>query len=86
MAAVEPMFCGIPVVSSSYPPILEAVGDAAKVVCPFISSPDAWYEAVDDVMLQPEVWVGKGLERAKTLTDRQEKEVWELIHFLGALV
>jgi glycosyltransferase involved in cell wall biosynthesis len=86
MAAVEPMFCGIPVVSSSYPPILEAVGDAAKVVCPFTSSPDAWYDAVDDVILQPELWVGKGLERAKILKDRQEREVWELIYFLGALL
>ena len=86
MAAVEPMFCGVPVVCSSYPAIMEAVGSSAKVVCPILGTADDWHEAVDDVLLQPELWIGKGLERAKVLTDRQEKEVWDLIHFLGAFV
>ena len=86
MAAVEPMFCGVPVVCSSYPPILEAVGHAAKVVCPFMGEAEDWHDAVDDVLLQPELWVGKGFERAKELTQRQEKEVWDLIFFLEALI
>ena len=86
MVGVEPMFCGTPVVCSSYPAIVEAVGSAAKTVCPFIDTEEAWYEAVDDVLLQPDLWISKGYERARELTRRQEKEVWDLIHFLGALV
>ncbi len=86
MVGVEPMFCGTPVVSSSYPAIVEAVGHAAKLVCPFIDDDEAWYDAVDDVLLQPDLWISKGYERVKQLTFRQEQEVWDLIHFLGALV
>ena len=86
MAAVEPMFCGTPVVCSSYPSILEAVGGAAKTVCPFIEDGEAWYGAVDDVLLQPDLWISKGFHRVKELTQRQESEVWELIYFLGALI
>ena len=86
MAAVEPMFCGTPVVCSSYPSILEAVGGAAKTVCPFIEDGEAWNEAVDDVLLQPDLWISKGFHRVKELTQRQESEVWELIYFLGALI
>ena len=67
------------------PSYLEAVGHAAKVVCPFMGEAEDWHDAVDDVLLQPELWVGKGFERAKELTQRQEKEVWDLIFFLEAL-
>jgi Ser/Thr protein kinase RdoA (MazF antagonist) len=65
---------------------VEAVGSAAKTVCPFIDTDEAWHEAVDDVLLQPDLWISKGYERVRELTRRQEKEVWDLIHFLGALV
>ena len=86
MVGVEPMFCGTPVVCSSYPAIVEAVGSAAKTVCPFIDTDETWYEAVDDVLIQPDLWISKGYERVRELTRRQEREVWDLIHFLGALV
>ena len=86
MAAVEPMFCGTAVVCSSYPSILEAVGGGAKTVCPFIADSEEWYDAVDDVLLQPDLWISKGFERVKELTKRQEHEVWELIYFLEALI
>jgi len=82
MAAVEPMLLGTPVVSSNYPAILEAVGDAANSLCPYLSSENEWTTAVKTVIDNWNYWSEKSKNRKLLLLARQEKEFTELENFL----
>lgn len=82
LAAVEPMFMGTPVVSSNYPAIFEAVGDAAKLLCPLKNTAEEWRDAVADVLDNHEVWSQKALARAEELSERQTKQFLGLSQFL----
>jgi len=86
MAAIEPMYMGTPSVCSSYPAILEAVGDAALTVCPFTGKPGDWRSAVADVLENREYWKEKAKERASFTSVRQARELDELTEFLSALL
>ncbi|OOZ38221.1 glycosyltransferase family 4 protein [Solemya elarraichensis gill symbiont] len=86
MTAVEPMYSGTPVISSNYPAILEAVGDAAYTLCPLTAPADSWRQAVDEVLNNPSEWRMKSLARADELEDRQNKELGNLVSFLNTFV
>ncbi len=85
MAAVEPMFAGIPVVSSNYPAVLEAVGAAAFSLCPFRDSRYQWRDAVNEVLYAPALWRQRSLARAGELAHRQNEELSGFLSFLRAL-
>ena len=87
MAAVEPMFRGVPVLVQDYPAIIEAVGDAA-IVIPYNTDSGEWIEEVEDLLLDDEKYEEikeKGLEHTKTLVLRQDEEIDGLIRFLEEL-
>ena len=86
MTAVEPMYCGIPVVASSYPAVLEAVGEGARTLCPYFSAPQDWCDAVEDVLAAPEPWRARGAARAAELDRRQADEISALADFLTGLL
>lgn len=83
MTPVEAMYSGLPVLSSSYPAIREAVGTAAKLLCPYKNSTDDWVAAVTDILENSEIWKQRSLERAGYLAARQEQELDKLAGFLG---
>lgn len=82
MTAVEPMYSGTPVVSSSHPAIMEAVGSGALTLCPYLDGPDRWASAVSEVLRDREVWSRRALDRAKDLDVRQKNEIAHLREFL----
>lgn len=82
LTAVEPMLFDVPVVSSSYPAILEAVGEGAYTLCPFTSTVKDWHLAVEEVLSNRSSWVQKGRERIEYLIKRQEEEMKSFISFL----
>ena len=81
MAAVEPMLNATPVVTSTYPAILEGVGDAARTVALFGSSGD-WIAAIEDVLDDRDAWIRRARSRAAELLVRQRAEVDGSIVFL----
>jgi len=85
MTAVEAMYCGTPVVSSSYPAIVEAVGDGAYRLCPHKDGPDRWIAAVEEVLANREIWSARALERARQLSHRQSVELHRVLDFLGRI-
>lgn len=87
MAAVEPMFRGVPVLVQDYPAIREAVGDAALIL-PYGTDSGQWIEEVEELLLDDEKYEEikeKGLEHTKTLLLRQDEEIGGLIRFLEEL-
>ena len=82
MAAVEPMYGGTPVISSSYPAILEAVGNGAKLLCPYRSSKKDWVNAVQEVIRDKARWSNKSAKRTEFLKKRQKQELKGLFQFL----
>jgi glycosyltransferase involved in cell wall biosynthesis len=82
MTAVEPMYSGTPVVSSSYPAILEAVGSGAKTLCPYLERADRWITAVSEVLRDREIWAERAIARSKELDARQKTEIAQLCEFL----
>jgi glycosyltransferase involved in cell wall biosynthesis len=82
MTAVEPMYAGIPVVSSNHPAIIEAVGSGALTLCPYHDSPQRWASAVEEVLSQREVWAQKARARSQDLDARQAIEIQRLCGFL----
>jgi len=87
MAAVEPMFRGVPVVVQNYPAIIEAVGDSA-IVMPYDSNSKEWIETVEELLEDEEYYETfkqKGLEHKNNLFIRQSKEINELVKFLEML-
>lgn len=87
MAAVEPMFRGVPVLVQDYPAIIEAVGDAA-IVIPYNTDSGEWIEEVEDLLLDDEKYEEikeRGLEHTKTLLSRQDEEIDGLVRFLEEL-
>jgi glycosyltransferase involved in cell wall biosynthesis len=85
MVAVEPLSCGTPVVGSSYPAILEAIGNAAPTVCPYLGGVEDWVQAVEQVLSERETWVAAAEKRVRELTARQEQELEILSAFLRAV-
>jgi glycosyltransferase involved in cell wall biosynthesis len=83
LAAVEPMLYGTPVVTTSYPAILEGVGDAARTV-PLSGSRSDWIEAIQDVLDRRDAWVQRARSRAVELLARQRTELDSAIAFLEA--
>ena len=83
MTAVEPMFQGVPVVSSNYPAVLEAVGDGAATFCPYRSTRKERIARVAEVLANPEQWRERSLERSQYLARRQETELAEMESFLN---
>ena len=84
MVAVEPMLHSKPVIVHDYPAIIEAVGDAAYILkwgCDSI----LWEEAIEEILINDEEWMNKSKLRGEYLLKRQEKEIDELIKFLGGL-
>lgn len=86
MTAVEPMYFGVPVVSSDYPAILEAVGDSAKTLCPYQASSRDWQMAVTEVLRNYQQWSQKSLEHSQKLEVRQQQELNSLVDFLQAIL
>jgi glycosyltransferase involved in cell wall biosynthesis len=66
MPIVEAMACGCPVACSNTTSLPEVAGDAARLFDP--QDADDIAAAVDDVLADPEPWVGRGLERARRYT------------------
>jgi glycosyltransferase involved in cell wall biosynthesis len=83
MTAVEAMYCGVPVVSSNYPAILEAVGDGARTLCPYKNKPEQWISAINEVLSNQDEWARRALARADFLAQRQGRELAELMDFLS---
>lgn len=86
MTAVEPMFSGTPVVSSNYPAILEAVGDGAYTLCPYTDSTEKWHHAVREVLNNPDYWREQSLMQASRISERENKELENLIGFFKSLL
>lgn len=86
MTAVEPMHAGVPVVSSNYPAILEAVGDGAFTLCPYRTDRSVWRDAVRTVLEDPEPWRRRSLARAEELGRRQVEELDGLVGFMRGLL
>jgi len=84
MAAVEPMLFGTPVVSSDYPAIIEAVGDASRSFCPFRSTPSQRKAMVLQVIEDRQTWSRRSKARAAYLLDRQKTELSELSRLLDS--
>ncbi len=82
MTAVEPMYAGIPVVSSNHPAVIEAVGGGALSLCPYHDTPQRWASAVQEVLSQREVWAQKARTRSQELDARQAFEIQRLCGFL----
>ena len=78
MTGVEPMYCGTAVVASSYPAILEAVGDGALTLCPYRSSAQQWRQAVDQVLADVTHWQNKARLRTQQLDARQTQQLQTL--------
>lgn len=85
MAAVEPMYSGVPVVSSNHPAVLEAVGDGALTCCPYRATPQDWHDAVDEVLTNTPRWRERSLARAAQLQERQDREIAALGDFFVAI-
>ena len=85
LTAVEAMVCGTPVVASSFPAIREAVGEAARFVCPYTAPADAWRQAVGEVLADPEPWRQRGLTRARELEARRVREGHALAAFMRTI-
>jgi glycosyltransferase involved in cell wall biosynthesis len=66
MPVVEAMACGCPVASSNAASLPEVAGDAGRLFDPRDVGEIA--AAVDEVLLEPERWIARGLERAKRFT------------------
>ena len=87
MAAVEPMYRGVPVMVQDYPAIREAVG-AAALVMPYEIGSKAWIDVVEDMLdfgEGTESLKEKSLERSRYLLKRQIEEIDQLIDFLEGL-
>jgi glycosyltransferase involved in cell wall biosynthesis len=85
LTAVEAMVCGTPVVASSFPAIREAVGEAARFVCPYTAPAAAWRQAVGEVLADPEPWRQRGLTRARELEARRVREGHALAAFMRTI-
>jgi len=86
MTAVEPMYLGVPVVSSNYPAIIEAVGDSAYTCCPYTDDMEFWHKATQEVLQDRVAWSEKSLGRVRELNKRQIEEIKNLTSFLISLV
>lgn len=85
MTPVEAMYCGLPVVSSNYPAIGEAVGGAARSLCPYRIPAEGWVAAVEHALENREMWQQRSLQRSIMLEQRQEKEFTGLCDFLSGI-
>ena len=85
MAAVEPVYRGVPVISSSYPAVLEATGTEAAILCPYKDLPFKWVDLVDEVLENRGPWIETGLKRVRDLDNRFEAEISCLENFLSDL-
>jgi hypothetical protein len=81
MAAVEAMQAGTPVITTDYPAIREAVGDAARIV-PYDAEGGAWIEAIAEVLGHPGAWREKAQARIEALRGREAEELTDFIRFL----
>jgi len=66
MPVIEAMACGCPVACSNVTSLPEVAGDAARFFDPL--DVDDIAAAVDDVLDEPQLWVARGLERARRYT------------------
>lgn len=82
MAPVEAMSCGTPVVSSNYPAIVEAVGDGARLLCPYKDPPERWIAAIAEVLANRAAWTDRALSRRTELSMRQRTEIDNVDGFL----
>lgn len=85
MTPVEAMYCGLPVVSSDYPAIGEAVGDAAHTLCPYRTTAEDWIAAIEHALDNEEMWQNRSLQRSHILEQRQEEEFTQLCEFLSGI-
>ena len=88
MAAVEPMFRGVPVLVQDYPAIREAVGDAA-IIMPYEIDSREWIDTVEELLLDVDYYEGyrnRGIAHKEFLCSRQDEEVKELIKFLEGMI
>ena len=88
MAAIEPMYRGVPVIVQNYPAIVEAVKDSA-IVMPYGISSGEWIEKIEELLLDEDYYKefqDKGYAHKQYLFDRQKKEVNDMIKFLEDLV
>ena len=82
MAAVEPIYRGVPVVSSSYPAIVEATGVDVPSLCPFKDPPFKWIDLVDAVLENSGDWIDLGKKRIADLDNRHRAQMISLESFL----
>ena len=66
MPVIEAMACGCPVACSNVASLPEVAGAAARLFDPH--SVDDILAAVDEVLRDPQPWIGRGLEQAKKFT------------------
>lgn len=85
MTPVEAMYCGVPVLSSNYPAIVEAVGDAAYSLCPFREPVKKWISASDEMLSDLNSWKRRSLERSAVLSNREVNELQTVVRFLRAI-
>jgi glycosyltransferase involved in cell wall biosynthesis len=85
MSAVEAMYCGVPVVCSNYPAIIEAVGEGALTLCPFRNGHGDWVSAVAAVLSNKNYWRNRANERIEFLRRRQLLEIDTMSGFLASI-
>lgn len=82
MTPVEAMSGGTPVVASTYPAVLEAVGEGALTLCPLSTTRRDWVEAIEEVLGNRPKWQKRALERSRYLAAREDTEKQALKKFL----
>lgn len=82
LTAVEPMYRRVPVVTSSYPAILEATGGANPNLCAYKDPKFKWVDLITEVLEQRDHWISEAQKRTQELEKRHKEEIDKLKHFL----
>jgi glycosyltransferase involved in cell wall biosynthesis len=82
MTAVEPLRYGVGVLASSYPSIIEALGNGGLLKCPYRDSCQDWTEGLTELLSERAFWRTKALGRIEEISKRDKQELSALNEFV----